>query len=500
MTEDEVKQKVLAALGRLRVGERDEAAALIAEAVHKGPPTGAQWKSIGKLCGQIGEIELAVEAMRKYAATAPLMLSRQLDYWKDLTIFGRTDVVEKEITRLGNQVAYHPAVLHVRGQMAAQDGDFEAATALHLRVVQDPELAAQGWFSLSTITNMSKHPDWIDQMLAVERAGRSSDPSAQSRLLYGLGKAFHDCGDYARAMDCYSRGAAARRSEAQYNPQQLEAFAVAAIREFTPAALEALRPAEYRPRASIFVNGLPRSGTTLVEQILVAHSEVHDGAEVNLARAALIPALDYRYAGALAYDRKAEAGSDPWGTIGAQYQRMLSMRFRTDALVVDKSLTQSHIMGLIRHALAGCPVIWMRRNLADVAISCYRTLFTSPLAWCWRFADMGHFFAVEDALFTHWSKVLGDGILAVDYQELVHDPSPMIRRIASHAGLPWEDAMEQFHTKKRAVRTASLQQVRQPITTKAIGQAEPYAPWMGDFWRAYETTSDRLAKELASAA
>jgi hypothetical protein len=142
----------------------------------------------------------------------------------------------------------------------------------------------------------------------------------------------------------------------------------------------------------------------------------------------------------------------------------------------------------------------MRRNMADVAISCFRTLFTSPLAWCWRFEDMGHFFAIEDMLFKHWQQVCGDGILAVDYQELVHDPERHIRRIADHAGLTWEADMEQFHAKKRAVRTASLQQVRQPISTKAIGQAEPYAKWMDGFWRSYETTSKRLSKQGATAA
>jgi tetratricopeptide (TPR) repeat protein len=493
MQAKDVKELVWAALSLLREGKRDAAADKLSQAISHGPEAGEQWKSIARLAGQIGEIDLAIEAMRKYAATTPVKLSRLLEYWKELTGFGRSDVVEREIAQLQDQVGEHPAVLHVRGQFAAQRGDFEAAAELYLRVVEEPEFAAQGWFSLSVITDMSKHPDWIDQMLLVEQADLSEDPSARSRVLYGLGKAFHDCGDYARAMDCYTRGAAARRNEARYDPAKLEAFTLSLMREFTPESITKLRPPQHRPRASILVNGLPRSGTTLVEQILVSHSEVHDGAEVNLALSALTPITGYTFASALNYQSDRTDLHDPWGAIAGQYDRMLGMRFRSNALVVDKSLTQSHIMGLIRHALPECPVIWMRRNIDDVAISCFRTLFTSPLAWCWRLEDIGHFFAIEDALFAHWVELFGSQILVVDYQELVRDPLPMMRRIATHAGLDWQDGMAQFHEKERLVTTASLQQVRQPISTKSIGQAEPYAAWMGDFWRSYEASSKRLA-------
>lgn len=496
MNPTEVKQQVLAALPLLRSGKRDEAAALLGRAIAEGPPNGELWKPVSKLAAQIGEIDLALEAMRRFAATPPVKLSRTLEYWKELTGVGRSDIVSQEIARLHDQVGDHPAVLHVQGQMAAQNGEFEKATELYLRVVKDPEFAAQGWFSLAMITDMKGHPEWINRMLQVERADRSSDSSARARLLYGLGKAFHDREEYARAMDCYSRGAAARRSEAQYDPAQLEAYALGVMRDFTPAAMNALTPPAQRPRASVFVTGLPRSGTTLVEQILVAHSAVHEGAEVNLARAALIPTVDYSYSGAAAYQRQRAHLSDPWGAIAVQYQRTLAMRFRSNALVVDKSLTQSHIMGLIRHALPECPVIWLRRNAADVAISCFRTLFTSPLAWCWRFEDMGHFFAVEDALFTHWTRVIGDQLLAVDYQQLVREPDATIHAIAGHVGLEWEEGMTRFHEKRRSVRTASLQQVRQPISTARIGQAAPYAEWMGDFWRSHEATSKRLAEQL----
>ena len=501
MQASEFKQRVLGTLDLLRAGRRDEAAGVLADVVRQGPGSGELWKDVALLAGRIGEIDLAIESSRRFASTSPVKLSRMLQYWRELTTYGRPEIVEQDIPRQGPAVTDHPTVLHVRGQLAAQRGEFDAARELYLRAMADPDMAAQCWFSLSMITDMSEAPEWVDRMVALDKApATGGDQVGRTRLLYGLGKAFHDCGDYARAMEYYRRGAESRQHEAKYNPAQLEQFAQGLIRDFTPEAVAALKPAGDRPRSSIFVNGLPRSGTTLVEQILVAHSEVAEGAEVNLARAALIPTVDYSYSGALHYQSQRTDLGDPWGAIAHQYQRMLAMRFRTTSLVVDKSLTQSHIMGLILHALPECPMIWVRRNRLDIALSCFRTYITSPLPWSWRFEDMGHFFAVEDALFAHWTKLFGDRILVVDYQQLVSDPEPAMRRIADHAGLKWEDGMLNFHEKQRVVRTASLQQVRQPISAARVGQSDTYAKWMDGFRSSYDEAAARMAAAQASRA
>src|SRR5690606_16992079 len=122
-------------------------------------------------------------------------------------------------------------------------------------------------------------------------------------------------------------------------------------------------------RPALFVNGLPRSGTTLVEQILVSHSRVAEGGEINLLRAALIPAGDRSLAGARRYEQRTAGKPDPWGALAGDYFRMLEMRFRTGELVVDKTLGQSHFMGLLLHMLPAARVIWMRRDPEDVALS-----------------------------------------------------------------------------------------------------------------------------------
>src|SRR5690606_9533359 len=181
-----------------------------------------------------------------------------------------------------------------------------------------------------------------------------------------------DCGDHDRAFALYSEGAALRRADEKWDYQALDRFADALIRDFTPKTLEQLKPSQDR-RPALCVNGLPRSGTTLVDQILVSHSAVADGGEVNLLRASLIPTGDSSMAGALRYQQRMAGSADPWGALAASYFRMLEMRFRTRALVVDKTLGHSHFMGLLVHTLPGARVVWMRRDPEDTALSCFRT-------------------------------------------------------------------------------------------------------------------------------
>jgi hypothetical protein len=130
-------------------------------------------------------------------------------------------------------------------------------------------------------------------------------------------------------------------------------------------------------------------------------------------------------------------------------------------------------------------VIWLRRNPEDAALSCFRSYFTSQLAWTWSLADIGHFFRIEDGLHAHWVENFPERILTVPYEELVGDPVEWIPRILAYAGLAMEPQVLEFHRTRRSVRTASVQQVRNPISTARIGAAEAYGRHMGPFREAY---------------
>ena len=246
-----------------------------------------------------------------------------------------------------------------------------------------------------------------------------------------------------------------------------------------------LTPSGCDSKRVILVTGVPRSGTTLVEQILASHSAVADGEEVNLFCTALIPAGDFSLQGGLDYEKRT-AGADPWGEIGRDYLSMLEQRFGSRGRIVDKTLNHSRFLGFILHSLPKARVIWMRRNAQDTAISCFRTWFgTGTIPWSCSLADIAWHFRLEDALHAHWNRIYPDRILTVPYEELARDPQPWISRILAHVGLDPESAPFTPHMKRRAVQTASVAQVREPISATSVGAAEKYRAHLQPFRDAY---------------
>jgi len=484
------RSRILDAIDALRVFDRERAVHLLEEELRQGPPSGDRWRSVGRLAAQIGEIDGAMESARRYSLTAPATLERLLHYWGELAGYDRTAQAREEVGKLPASSRRHPAVLHFLGTLAGQEGDFEQAERLYREALAQSPALPQTWFALAMIRSFAPgDPDFSAMERLLPEIERGAAPALRARFLYGLAKAWHDCGEYDRAFALYSRGAELRRSEETWDPAMLSRHADALIRDLTPYALQRLVPSG-SARKALFVNGLPRSGTTLVEQILVSHSQVAEGGEVNLLRAALIPTGDHSLAGALHYQQRVTSlggsrADDPWGALAASYFRLLEMRFRTDELVVDKTLGQSHFMGLLLHMLPEARVIWMRRDPEDVALSCFRNFFTGSIPWCWSLEDIGRFFAIEDRLFEHWSGQFPERILVVPYEELVRAPDEWIARILDHAGLPDEPQVRAFHATRRNVRTASVQQVRAPISTARIGQAEAYAAHLAPFRAAY---------------
>lgn len=484
MVAEPQQSRILLAIDALKACDRESAAALLQDELRLGSPTGERWRSVSRLAGQIGEVDIAVEAARRYASTPPPSLERSLQYWSELAQQGRTREARDHLAALPANLRRQPNVLHLLGTIAGQDGDFGEAEQLYREALTQTALLPQTWFALAMIKTFAPGDPDLAAMEGLRPAMEKAEPSIRARFLYGLAKAWHDCGEHDRAFALYSEGAALRRREERWDPGALERFVGALIRDFTPDRMAELMPSENNRRA-LFVNGLPRSGTTLVEQILVSHSAVADGGELNLLRAALIPAGDRSFEGALRYQQRMHGRQAPWGELAESYFRMLKMRFGTTELVVDKTLGHSHFMGLLVHMLPGARVVWMRRDSEDNALSCFRTYFTSSVPWSWSLEDIGRFFRLEDQLHAHWAAMFPEQILTVDYQQLASDPGEWIPRIARHCGLELEPSMLQPHRTKRGVLTASVQQVRSPITKARIGLSAGYRDQLGPFRAAY---------------
>ena len=475
---------IMDALAALQSGDRRRAAMLLRKELARGAHAVKRLASIAKLADKIGEIELSLAASKAMARSEPVTLNNILAYCGALAQYGRSEDALAVIKGLPTDAQNHPAILHFIGVTASEIGNFEESEAALRRALAVTDGAPQAWFALTMIkTFVPGDPDF-DRMAAIEPQIAGVDPHLLARYYYGMGKALDDMGESDRAFSYYAKGAAVRRKEEPYDRQRHERQAEALIRNFRPGEEWGLTPSRFGRQRAIFVNGLPRSGTTMVESMLVSHSAVSDGAEINLLQAALLPTLDYSMDGARAYQGR-HRRKDPFGELAEDYHRMLQARFGSGGLVVDKTLSQSWTMGLLLHTMPDARVVWLRRRAEDVALSAYRTYFTSPVSWSWSLEDIAHQMKLEDRLHAHWTEVFPQSILTLPYEELVADPGGWIPRILDHVGLAQEDQVRDFHRNTRKVRTASVKQVRAPISTSAVGKSDRYLQQLAPFIKAY---------------
>lgn len=463
---ESAKPYFMQALDALKSGDRSAAAALLEKQLREGNTSSKNLPSVSQLALHIGEVDLAIDAMRR--AIVPGSIDSLLAYWGMLGTCGRADEALVEIERQPVSVREHPSVLHMRGTIATQFGRFREAQEMFRRALAKAPITAS-WFMLAMIkTFQADDPD----LVAMQRLEQHPGLPAQDRasLCYGLGKAWEDCGDIDRAFEFYSKGAAMRRQQHSFDTGAFRLVAEQVIRDFTPVNLKRLVPSRFEGRPPLFVTGLPRSGTTLTEQILLSHSAVTDGGEINLFSAALIPLLGGGLDAALAYQQRSNH-RDPWGEIGRDYIQLVETRFEPSGLIVDKSLGQSLLIGLMLHTLPDARIAWLRRSPEDTALSCFRTYFATGLPWTCSLTDIADTMRVEDRLFEHWRSLFPDRILLVPYEELVRSPSSWAERLQQHFWLPFEPGIEQVSRADRPIGTASVSQVREPISARAVGRA-----------------------------
>lgn len=482
------KLQIDAALEAFRTRDRDRAADILRTLIAAGPALGGTWGSIARMAGGLGEVGLAIRAAQHHAASNRGDIAAGLNLGQLLAQNGRAPEAVAVADRLTAAFPGQPAVWHFRGSCRAQLGETAAALEDFRKAIslsRDPALTAPSWLAIAEgKTFADDDPDLarMEQVLAEWPAGAPVE--ARAAILYAIGKAKDGLGRTKEAFAAYDQGA---RLMAQVRPddaREADALVDQVVTGFTADRLARLKPSSIDSRRPIFVLGMPRSGTTLVEQILVSHRDVTDGAEVNLFRPAAMPIGGFSPDAIEAY-----AAANPGGLdgIARAYLHLLDERFGPSGRVVDKTLNHSRYLGLVHRVLPNARFVWLRREPGAVAWSAFRTWFAQGVNWSWSQEAIARYFKAEDRLHAHWTQVMGDAILTVPYEALVSDPKPWIARILDHVGLPFEDGLEDFHMTDRAVTTASFAQVRRPMYTTAASAWRSYEADLQPFFTTYRS-------------
>ena len=445
------------------------------------PNHAAALTNLGAVYSDLGERDLAVEHLRKALAAAPENPQIKLDLANALSQFGRQDEAKAlygAIAQGGPPPKRFQAMLAL-ATIAEQGGDFSAAAGYFEQANQlrpDAPAAVAGILKRqgkAAPEELVRKAEALVQDDARPLEGRAS-------LQMALGALYAGRKEFDRAFAAYRQGNALRQQVYQkrgivHDPRAREARIDAIIRTYDAEFFRTHARMGSESSLPIFVVGMPRSGTTLSEQILASHSDVFGADElmdITIVAARLDPGN---------YRRLAEGRGGPL-RIDAEKMRSEANRYlgiiramSPDAKrIIDKYPSNFENLGLIATMFPHGKIVHCQRDPRDVAWSCFTTNFLYPLVWSLDLEDFAHYYAHYQRLMDHWRQVLPVPFLDRRYEEAVGDFEVAARRLVDFCGLEWQDACLEFHKTERTVRTASIQQVRQPVYTSSIGRWRDY--------------------------
>ena len=427
------------------LGRHDEAIQDCGRALEIDPRSAAALNERGISLGKLGDNEAALADFDAAIAANPAMVEAHENRFVVLTELGRaeeaTPAIEEAIRLAPSRVRPYYNLTETR---KIKPGD--------------PRIAA-----------MESLAQRLDSLGATEKI----------ELSFSLGKAYADTGDADRAFARLSQGCALKRAEIAYNEAGVLDIFDRAARTFDRKVMKKQAGAGDPSELPVFILGMPRSGTTLIEQVLASHPQAHALGEIE---AFLLAMVDTAQADGFADTPEGFAAMPRSGLkhLGERYLERVRPLAPDARRTIDKSLQSFRFAGLIHMALPNAKFIRVRREPLDTCLSCFSKLFVNDLPYTYDLGELGRYHAAFDRLMDHWAKVMPKGtLLEVRYEEVVADLEGQARRMLEHCGLDWDPACLDFHRTRRTIRTASVNQVRQPLYATSVGRWKPYEKHLG---------------------
>ena len=391
-----------------------------------------------------------------------------------LRMIGRYDDACAAIERAEEVAEDRSSILVSKAELSMELGRAPEAEALLLEALSlRPDLAA-AWYDVVELRSF----DPADPLIAsMERALAASPRLAaiddQIVMQFALGNAHLKAGNVERAFDHLARGNRLRRETFAYDVADDERTMAEIAARIGPATLVRLPDGAGSEAAPIFVVGMPRSGTTLIEHILASHPGAHGAGEVPYLMDAIL-------AEGRAYpDLVDDLQPHDLEALRRRYLARFDPRPAPGTRIVDKMPSNFLFAGLIPLLFPRARIVHSRRDPLDTCFSCYVTMFSGRQDFAYDLTEIGRYYRAYDALMSHWRTFLGaDVLLEIRYEDLVADLERTVRGLLAFCNLPWDPACVRFHETQRPVRTASKNQVRKPLYANSVGRAAAYRPFL----------------------
>ena len=366
------------------------------------------------------------------------------------------------------------------GHLCMENGEMEKAEELFLRAIEFKPNNLGARIHISQVKKVKAGDDNFAALLEEEKKSANFSANKMMSLHFALGKCYDDTKDYEHAFPHFLAGCKIKRAKFSYDPDNAARQFAALIDIFDQATIDRLRGAGVVSNLPIFVLGMPRSGTTLTEQIIASHpdvygaGELHDLLKIAQGNIAVAPA-PINFPENLRFLDQTILTS--WG---AEYVAGLKQRAPTAQRITDKMPANFFAVGLIHLILPNAKIIHVNRNPVDTCLSCFTRLFNRKQEHTYDLAELGRYYVDYARLMAHWRNVLPSGaFLDIRYEDIVKDQEGQARKLIEYCGLEWNDACLDFHKTKRSVRTASLTQVRQPIYNSSVERWRSYEKFLG---------------------
>ncbi|MEX2122975.1 MAG: sulfotransferase [Woeseia sp.] len=462
-----------------------DAEALLRRATQVAPDYAAAWNLLGAVLHEKGRHMESIECYLKATQLEP----DNANAWGGLgNAYAYASYPERSVAAYAKSIALNPdspgmqmGYAHVLKTLGDQAG---ALTAYRAAIRAKPDFGEVYW----SMANLKVFRFEDEEVAAMEEQLERDDlsVSADVHFRFALGKAYEDRQDYDTAWHYYDSGNKGQRMQVAHDALEMEFRQTEIIEVFSQKFLEEHGGNGFDAPDPIFIVGLPRSGSTLIEQILASHSQVEGTSELpDLSKIAASTGRyrpnDQRYPRSVK-DLRAK----DWRAYGRQYIDETRRHRMTDRpFFTDKLPNNFPHVGFLQLVLPNAKVINARRHPLDSCLGAYKQLFGKGQNFTYDMMDLADYYRQYYNTMQHWHTVLPGKVLDVHYEETVSDLEGQVRRILEHCGLPFEDACVRFHETDRAVKTASSEQVRQPIYREALGK-----------WRRYEKHLDLWKEEF----
>jgi tetratricopeptide (TPR) repeat protein len=459
-----------------KLGDLNGALAAYDRATKLQPSLTEAWFRAGALVYTLGHRDEAIGCFRRAAATG------------GGTNFGRLGKVRALLTEDRNQEAEqvlretlvadprNAMAYELLGNLLSEVGHFDEARACFERAIAIAPPLAGCYYELARCRRITDKDEGLLQQMEAALATPGLEAAQRLRVHLAIGKAADDLGDYSLAMRHFDAADAVRRNTVSFDAAAFSIEIDRLIACCTPEWIAQAQQLGSPDATPVLILGMPRSGTTLVEQIVSMHPEVRAGGELHF----------WNQRGTVWHSSGAERSGEPLVLseflvkVSADYLGLLHRIAPKAARVTDKMPFNFLWAGLIYLAFPRATIIHCRRDAIDTALSIHQTHFHPSLPFPTGGAELVAYFRIYQRLVDHWRSVLpSDRFIEVDYEDLAREPEPVIRRIIAACGLTWHDTCLRPEDNLRAVRTPSKWQTRQPIYRTSVERWRRYEPWLG---------------------